>query len=248
MRFCRNCQSDITERPNALRCVPCQQANRKAKRRVANAKYRAKPDVQEHERRYHAERYQQFSALNPAARRYCVECQADISGRGPRALRCVPCALVHERERDRPAKVRYHLANIDRVREKNTNYARAVRAADLQGSRTREAAYVRQRYASDPAFRARRKASAKLAGPRRRANLVSLLDAQQNGLCGSPNKDTSHKGCGRPLGDDSEVDHIIPLSKGGVNHMANLQLLHRFCNRAARDRISPEFIQVRLAL
>lgn len=36
--------------------------------------------------------------------------------------------------------------------------------------------------------------------------------------------------------EDSEVDHIIPYSKGGKTELSNGQLAHRYCNRAKNNR------------
>lgn len=45
--------------------------------------------------------------------------------------------------------------------------------------------------------------------------------------------------CGLPFwyGEVMEVDHIVPLSRGGKNQYANLQLLHRHCHdvKTAQD-------------
>lgn len=35
--------------------------------------------------------------------------------------------------------------------------------------------------------------------------------------------------------DPPEIDHIIPVSKGGQNSIENLALAHRSCNRAKKD-------------
>lgn len=45
--------------------------------------------------------------------------------------------------------------------------------------------------------------------------------------------------CGELLQDGWEVDHIIPLSKGGSNYPSNLQLLKTKCNRKKGNKISP---------
>ena len=43
-----------------------------------------------------------------------------------------------------------------------------------------------------------------------------------------------------------EVDHVIPSSKGGTDHVENLQLLCPHCNRVKGDR-GQEYLMVQLA-
>ena len=42
-----------------------------------------------------------------------------------------------------------------------------------------------------------------------------------------------------------EVDHVIPQSGGGTNHIENLQLLYAHCNRVKGDR-PQEYLVARL--
>lgn len=42
-----------------------------------------------------------------------------------------------------------------------------------------------------------------------------------------------------------EVDHIIPISKGGNNHLSNLTTACRRCNRQKKDKTVEEFIEWR---
>ena len=45
--------------------------------------------------------------------------------------------------------------------------------------------------------------------------------------------------CNSPLGGDREIDHILPLSKGGGNELANLRAVHPACNQARRRSHPP---------
>ncbi|NVP17398.1 DUF262 domain-containing protein [Candidatus Gracilibacteria bacterium] len=51
--------------------------------------------------------------------------------------------------------------------------------------------------------------------------------------------DKTCKICGQQISsiDDSEVDHIIPFSKGGKTDINNAQLAHRYCNRQKNNNI-----------
>lgn len=41
--------------------------------------------------------------------------------------------------------------------------------------------------------------------------------------------------CGKALGDDRTIEHLVPKSKGGPNSLANYVLAHEACNRRAAD-------------
>ena len=41
-----------------------------------------------------------------------------------------------------------------------------------------------------------------------------------------------------PHPDSFEVDHIVPITKGGTDSLANKQASHRRCNRAKSDKLA----------
>lgn len=52
-----------------------------------------------------------------------------------------------------------------------------------------------------------------------------------NGICGI---------CMQPLSLPIEIDHIIPLARGGSHDMENLQATHRSCNRRKSSKLPEE--------
>ena len=65
-----------------------------------------------------------------------------------------------------------------------------------------------------------------------------VLFGQQEGRCGGCKMDFPFK--------IFEVDHLIPQSKGGTDHLENLQLLCPHCNKVKGDR-SQEYLMAQLA-
>lgn len=69
----------------------------------------------------------------------------------------------------------------------------------------------------------RRRASRKY----REVDLIKLLSSWDN-TCGI---------CGKTVRGDFHIDHIMPLSKGGLHEFSNLQFTHPLCNWRKNDRV-----------
>jgi 5-methylcytosine-specific restriction endonuclease McrA len=85
-------------------------------------------------------------------------------------------------------------------------------------------------------YRANRRARELEAGGTLSKGLRTKLFDLQRGKCAC---------CGKPLGNDFHLDHIVPLKLGGSNTDDNIQLLRAACNmqKGAKDPI--EFMQSR---
>jgi len=64
--------------------------------------------------------------------------------------------------------------------------------------------------------------------------LVERLYKLQKGKCAC---------CGKPLGDDYHLDHIMPLALGGANEDWNIQLLRQRCNNQKCAKHPIDFMQ-----
>ena len=92
-------------------------------------------------------------------------------------------------------------------------------------------AWYHHKMRTDPAYRARYLERKRLSGGRERVPTVAMLLETQRGKCANPF-------CRRKLAADgaTEIDHIIPVSRGGLDDLSNLQALCTPCNRAKHDK------------
>ena len=96
---------------------------------------------------------------------------------------------------------------------------------------------------SQPNRRADRQGAHRTAFEKNKKIILATQDIC--GICGQPVDKQKYKSP-HPL--SPEVDHIIPLKKGGhPSDISNLQLAHRWCNRYKSDRMQSESFKIRFA-
>lgn len=71
----------------------------------------------------------------------------------------------------------------------------------------------------------------RLTGDRITLALIAERDHYQCGICSGPVNMSAEDNLG------PSIDHVIPVSAGGSSLATNLQLTHRGCNNAKRDRL-----------
>jgi len=54
--------------------------------------------------------------------------------------------------------------------------------------------------------------------------------------------------CGKPMGEDCTIEHLVPKSKGGSNRLDNYALAHAACNHMAADKPLVAKIELRARL
>lgn len=126
----------------------------------------------------------------------------------------------------------YYEANIDRIRA----YKSELYAADPAKEKQRVAEWIAANPDAVRVHSQNRRAREVGAGGKLSRGLAEKLFKLQRGLCAC---------CKQPLGDDYQLDHIVPVARGGPNVDANIQLLRRKCNNQKRARHPIEFMQSR---
>jgi len=120
--------------------------------------------------------------------------------------------------------------------EKCKAYQANYRAENLEAIKTRNAVWTK---ANPELMRLknhkRRAIKAKNGGVLSRG-LAGKLFQLQKGKCAC---------CGKPLGDDYHLDHIMPLALGGTNTDDNIQLLRATCNHQKHSKHPVDFMQSR---
>lgn len=124
------------------------------------------------------------------------------------------------KDKQRIYKAAYYEANRERVNARNTAWKTANPEARRIHSQNR-------------------RAKERAAGGVLSKGLASRLFKLQRGKCAC---------CKRPLGNDFQLDHIMPLALGGLNIDGNIQLLRRVCNLQKNARHPVDFMQSRGAL
>ena len=79
-----------------------------------------------------------------------------------------------------------------------------------------------------------RRAKKRAVGGKLSPNLSDRLFKLQKGKCAC---------CGKDLGNDFHLDHIMPLALGGANEDWNIQLLRKMCNSQKYKKHPIEFMQ-----
>ena len=130
-----------------------------------------------------------------------------------------------KRERDRVRVANKRLKYTDKDRERVAKVTKAYRMANLEKKRAYNRAYNKKRYDNDPVaekvraaeYRAKRiKATPKLT-KKEKKEIVGLYKIAQDAT--------------KLFGYGWEVDHIVPLAKGGLHNLANLQVVPAKWNR-----------------
>lgn len=151
------------------------------------------------------------------------------------------------RARDRAAVIRSTVEGAEVAQQRARDYAkshgaeavarvRAWRKANPEKSKAaRRAAYARAPWKWLFHGRNRRAKLAGAAGNHSRSEILDRLK-EQCGLCAY---------CLRSMGDDFEVEHVTPISRGGSNDIDNIVLACPGCNNSKNDRTILEFLQFR---
>lgn len=172
----------------------------------------------------------------------CKKCgEAKVASRGGTRLRwrCRPCEATYQRQnyaanidhrravtRERMKRLRRTPGSMEKLRESSR---RAYRNGGNEKQRKRIA-----RMQVEQPFRWRAQLLRRRLGwPITEHDLIALWDAQ-DGRCGLT---------GQPMDvHDAEIDHIVPISRGGGHELANLRWTTRPANQAKGDLLDHEFL------
>jgi 5-methylcytosine-specific restriction endonuclease McrA len=158
----------------------------------------------------------------PKATKYCVDCGIEAN-----ALRCDPCGKAQARERARLWYRANHPLSARICQECGEGY---------DGTPTRSYCSMACR------CRAVKRTARKAGKARKRAATVEsvnptkvfMRDGWRCHLCGGMT-DKSKRGTMHPKA--PELDHIVPLARGGEHSYANTACAHKKCNAAKSDKI-----------
>ncbi len=143
-------------------------------------------------------------------------------------------AKYRERNRDslRQRSADYYSANTEKIRRYFAErYKRDKLKVDAINKRWADANPEAKRVHAH-----NRRARVRLSGGVLSKNIAARLFDLQRGKCAC---------CHKPLGDQYELDHIVPIARGGLNEDSNMQLLRMSCNREKSAKDPVDFMRAR---
>lgn len=148
-------------------------------------------------------------------------------------------------EKEKLRNAEYHQRNKEAISKKQAIWRNENKeTASANGAKWREANQERVKYLvstwqaknKDKRRVHKQNRRGRLGGGKLSRDLAGRLFVMQRGLCAC---------CGKTLGDDYHLDHIMPLALGGENVDSNMQLLRQRCNNQKRDKHPISFMQSR---
>ena len=241
-RRCLMCDSDISHRTlKAKYCESCSLVREQALKKKGNKeRYQSNIDGERRKRKnYYEKNRDEINLRGRVARatalgidlseRRCAACGTDISDRTLKAEYCQPCYQAREQELNRARANRAYTDNREERKAQVQAYARTPqgRAMRLAWERNNKGRIKTLKLRAHHLRRARKLGK---QGNVSKEIVAHLLQSQRH-RCAAPwcqRRISSHS---RSRSHKFELDHIIPLAKGGLHDDTNLQLLCFPCHR-----------------
>lgn len=153
----------------------------------------------------------------------------------------MPYTLGHNDPRAKEGRKRWRAANPEKVREmRDRSYARH-RERRLEDMRIRREAHREEARAATRQWQKDNPDRVALHGQARRARKLAAFVEYVHPLVVLERADGECGICGGDVSPfDFEVDHIVPLSRGGLHNYENTQPAHKVCNRRKSDSLPEE--------
>lgn len=156
---------------------------------------------------------------------------------------CHDCMTTVYRPRviSRPEKPKPTPEEIVQRKEKKKIRAKAYRSSPEFKAKRR---LYKEKERAKPEFKVRRKLERQ---KRRQRVAVSGIQVTPTDVTLQIKAQTDKRGrlrcwwCGKPIIANYDLDHVIPLSRGGLHHPNNIVISHPKCNRHKHDKLPSEF-------
>jgi len=209
------------------------------KEKLRQRKYRAEnlDKVRAYQRAYreaNIDRLSEYNRSNYVENREYFLAKAKDYHNKKRAKRLECMRSYCEANFDRLAKQQkvWREANRDDIAKKKCAYYEANR----EHARKRTSAYRKANPDKFKIYASNRRAKEIACGGKLSSNIEQKLFKLQRGKCAC---------CGKHLGDNYHIDHIMPLALGGTNTDDNVQLLRSTCNHQKSAKHPIDFMQQR---